>query len=146
MLYFIVYLFDVYGPILKTVIGFAIFMFIGVFACLAQTKEPGEDTPEEKVKEIKEENDKLIAKANKALKRGLFALILYILLPSKQGLAMLGGVYVGTEIYEGLNKSTLVEKSVKILNKELDNYLDQYLVERVEQVEKTKDSKPETTK
>lgn len=44
---------------------------------------------------------------------------------------MLGGVYVGTEIYEGLNKSTLVEKSVKILNKELDNYLDQYLVDPV---------------
>lgn len=128
MLYFIVYLFDVYGPILKTVLGFAMFMFVGVIACLTQTKEPGEDTAEEK---IKEENDRLIAKANKALKRGLFALILYILLPSKQGLAMLGGVYVGTEIYEGLNKSTLVEKSVKILNKELDNYLDQYLVDPV---------------
>lgn len=28
MLYFIVYLFDVYGPILKTVLGFAIFMFV----------------------------------------------------------------------------------------------------------------------
>lgn len=56
---------------------------------------------------------------------------------------MLGGVYVGTEIYEGLNKSTLVEKSVKILNKELDNYLDQYLVEQTKQ---TMDSKPETSK
>lgn len=138
MLYFIVYLFDVYGPILKTALGFAMFMFVGVIACLAQTKEPGEDTAEEK---IKEENDRLIAKANKALSKGLFALILYILLPSKQGLAMLGGVYVGTEIYEGLNKSTLVEKSVKILNKELDNYLDQYLVEQTKQ---TTDSKPET--
>lgn len=143
MLYFIVYLFDVYGPILKTVLGFAMFMFVGVIACLTQTKEPGEDTAEEKIKEIKEENDRLIAKANKALKRGLFALILYILLPSKQGLAMLGGVYVGTEIYEGLNKSTLVEKSVKILNKELDNYLDQYLVEPVNSA---KAATSETTK
>lgn len=114
---------------------------MGVIDCLTQTKEPGEDTAEEKNKEIKEENDRLIAKANKTLKRGLFTLILYILLPSKQGLAMLGGVYVGTEIYEGLNKSTLVEKSVKILNKELDNYLDQYLVEQTKQ---TTDLKPET--
>lgn len=138
MLYFIVYLFDVYGPILKTVLGFAIFMFIGAFAILAQLEEADEDTPAEKIKEIKDQNEKLTTRANKALMKGLFALILYILLPSKQGLAMLGGVYVGTEIYEGLNKSTLVEKSVKILNKELDNYLDQYLVEQ------TKDSKTET--
>ena len=143
MLYFIVYLFDVYGPILKTVLGFAIFMFIGAFAILAQLEEAGEDTPAEKIKEIKDQNEKLTTRANKALTKGLFALILYILLPSKQGLAMLGGVYVGTEIYEGLNKSTLVEKSVKILNKELDNYLDQYLVEQTKQ---TTDSKPETSK
>lgn len=129
MLYFIVYLFDVYGPILKTVLGFAIFMFIGAFAILAQLEEADEDAAPEKIKEIKDQNEKLTTRANKALMKGLFALILYILLPSKQGLAMLGGVYVGTEIYEGLNKSTLVEKSVKILNKELDNYLDQYLVE-----------------
>lgn len=135
MIYFIVYLFDVYGPILKTILGFAIFMFIGAFAILAQLEEADEDTPAEKIKEIKEQNEKLTTRANKALTRGLFALILYILLPSKQGLAMLGGVYVGTEIYEGLNKSTLVEKSVKILNKELDNYLDQYLVEQTKQTE-----------
>lgn len=135
MLYFIVYLFDVYGPILKTVLGFAIFMFIGAFAILAQLEEADEDTIAEKIKEIKEQNEKLTTRANKALSKGLFALILYILLPSKQGLAMLGGVYVGTEIYEGLNKSTLVEKSVKILNKELDNYLDQYLVEQTKQTE-----------
>lgn len=140
MLYFIVYLFDVYGPILKTVLGFAIFMFIGAFAILAQLEEADEDTPAEKIKEIKDQNEKLTTRANKALTKGLFALILFILLPSKQGLAMLGGVYVGTEIYEGLNKSTLVEKSVKILNKELDNYLDQYLVEQ------TKPTKPTESK
>ena len=140
MLYFIVYLFDVYGPILKTVLGFAIFMFIGAFAILAQLEEADEDAAPEKIKEIKEQNEKLTTRANKALTKGLFALILFILLPSKQGLAMLGGVYVGTEIYEGLNKSTLVEKSVKILNKELDNYLDQYLVEQ------TKPTKPTESK
>lgn len=141
MLYFIVYLFDVYGPILKTILGFAMFMFIGAVAILAQLVEAGDDTPADKIKEIKEQNEKLTTRANKALTKGLFALVLYILLPSKQGLAMLGGVYVGTEIYEGLNKSTLVEKSVKILNKELDNYLDQYLVEQTKQ---TTDSKLET--
>lgn len=140
MLYFIVYLFDVYGPILKTILGFAIFMFIGVVAILAQVKEIGEDTAPEKRKEVEDENQKITEKAGKALTKGLFALVLYILLPSKQGLAMLGGVYVGTEIYEGLNKSTLVEKSVKILNKELDNYLDQYLVEQ------TKPAKPTESK
>ena len=137
MLYFIVYLFDVYGPILKTVLGFAILMFIGVIAMLLQTVQiPDEaDIESAKWKKTKDQNDKLIEKAGKALAKGLFALVLYILLPSKQGLAMLGGVYVGTEIYEGLNKSTLVEKSVKILNKELDNYLDQYLVEQTKQTE-----------
>lgn len=137
MLYFIVYLFDVYGPILKTVLGFAILMFIGVIAMLLQTVQiPDEaDIESAKWKKTKDQNDKLIEKSGKALAKGLFALILYILLPSKQGLAMLGGVYVGTEIYEGLNKSTLVEKSVKILNKELDNYLDQYLVEQTKQTE-----------
>lgn len=137
MLYFIVYLFDVYGPILKTVLGFAILMFIGVIAMLLQTVQiPDEaDIESTKWKKTKDQNDKLIEKSGKALAKGLFALILYILLPSKQGLAMLGGVYVGTEIYEGLNKSTLVEKSVKILNKELDNYLDQYLVEQTKPTE-----------
>lgn len=133
MLYFIVYLFDVYGPILKTVLGFAIFMLIAGIAITLQTTDiPNDaDTEDEKWKKSKERNDELFTKAGKALKRGLLALALYILLPSKQGLTMLGGVYVGTEIYEGLNKSTLVEKSVKILNKELDNYLDQYLVDPV---------------
>lgn len=137
MLYFIVYLFDVYGPILKTVLGFAIFMFIGAIAMLLQTVQiPDEaDTESVKWKKAKDQNDKLIEKSGKALTKGLFALILYILLPSKQGLAMLGGVYVGTEIYESLNKSTLVEKSVKILNKELDNYLDQHLVEQTKPIE-----------
>ena len=135
MLYFIVYLFDVYGPILKTVLGFAILMFIGAIAMLLQTVQiPDEaDTESVKWKKAKDQNAKLTEKAGKVLAKGLFALILYILLPSKQGLAMLGRVYVGTEIYEGLNKSTLVEKSVKILNKELDNYLDQYLVEQTKQ-------------
>lgn len=140
MLYFIVYLFDVYGPILKTVLGFAIFMFVaGVAMTVQATDIPAEANVEDETwKPIKNHNDEIFSKAGKALKRGLLALVLYILLPSKQGLAMLGGVYVGTEIYEGLNKSTLVEKSVKILNKELDNYLDQYLVEQTKQ---TTDSK-----
>lgn len=133
MLYFIVYLFDVYGPILKTVLGFAIFMFVaGVAMTVQATDIPAEANVEDETwKPVKDRNNEIFSKAGKALKRGLFALILYILLPSKQGLAMLGGAYVGTEIYEGLNKSTLVEKSVKILNKELDNYLDQYLVDPV---------------
>lgn len=145
MLYFIVYLFDVYGPILKTVLGFAIFMFVaGVAMTVQATDIPAEaNVDDETWKPVKDRNNEIFSKAGKALKRGLFALILYILLPSKQGLAMLGGVYVGTEIYEGLNKSTLVEKSVKILNKELDNYLDQYLVEPVNSA---KAATSETTK
>ena len=137
MLYFIVYLFDVYGPILKTILGFSIFMLAGAIAILLQTVDIPKDAnvEDEKWKPIKASNDDYFKRSGKALKRGLLALILYILLPSKQGLAMLGGVYVGTEIYEGLNKSTLVEKSVKILNKELDNYLDQYLVEQTKPTE-----------
>ena len=124
MLYLIVYLFDVYGPILRVILGLSIFFFIGAIACIMSTVPDAED------EKTKAKNDELFTRAGKALRRGLIALVIYILLPSKQGLAMLGGVYVGTEIYEGLNKSTLVEKSVKILNRELDNYLDQYLISK----------------
>lgn len=135
MLYLIVYLFDVYGPILKVILWYsAIAMGLAAVAYAANTIDVDDfrannpDKPE-RAKELEDQNAKIFESARKTFGKGLFALILYILLPSKQGLAMLGGVYVGTEIYEGLNKSTLVEKSVKILNKELDNYLDQYIQE-----------------
>lgn len=50
-----------------------------------------------------------------------------MLAPSKQGLAMLGGVYVGQQVYDGLSKSELVNKAVKVLDLELNGYLDKYL-------------------
>ena len=53
--------------------------------------------------------------------------MLFTLLPSKQGLAMLGGVYVGTQIYESVDKSALTQKAIKVLNQELDGYLDSML-------------------
>lgn len=40
---------------------------------------------------------------------------------------MLGGVYVGQQVYDGLNKSELVNKAVKVLDQELNGYLDSYL-------------------
>lgn len=62
-----------------------------------------------------------------AVKVGAIAGVVSVLAPSKQGLAMLGGVYVGQQVYEGLNKSELVNKAVKVLDQELNGYLDSYL-------------------
>lgn len=55
---------------------------------------------------------------------------LILLLPSKQGLAMLGGVYVGSQVYESIDKSAITQKAIKVLNQELDGYLDQMLKEK----------------
>ena len=46
---------------------------------------------------------------------------------------MLGSVYVGQQVYEGISQSELVGKAVKILNIELDGYLDKYLKEKESQ-------------
>lgn len=62
-----------------------------------------------------------------AVKVGAIAGVVSVLAPSKQGLAMLGGVYVGQQVYDGLNKSELVNKAVKVLDQELNGYLDSYL-------------------
>jgi hypothetical protein len=62
-----------------------------------------------------------------AVKVGAIAGVVSVLAPSKQGLAMLGGVYVGQQVYDGLSKSELVNKAVKVLDQELNGYLDSYL-------------------
>lgn len=62
-----------------------------------------------------------------AVKVGAIAGVVSALAPSKQGLAMLGGVYVGQQVYDGLSKSELVNKAVKVLDLELNGYLDEYL-------------------
>lgn len=49
---------------------------------------------------------------------------------------MLGGVYVGQQVYEGISQSELVGKAVKVLNIELDGYLDKYLKEKETQSSK----------
>lgn len=41
--------------------------------------------------------------------------------------ASTGGVYVGQQVYDGLSKSELVNKAVKVLDLELNGYLDEYL-------------------
>lgn len=64
--------------------------------------------------------------AKTALVLGLFILFL----PSKQGLAMLGGVYVGSQVYDSLDKSAITQKAIKVLNQELDGYLDSMLKEK----------------
>ena len=53
-----------------------------------------------------------------------------LLLPSKQGLTMLGGVYIGSQVYDSLDKSAITQKAIKVLNQELDGYLDQMLKEK----------------
>lgn len=55
--------------------------------------------------------------------------VLTSLAPTKQGLMMMGGVYVGKQVYDKVEQSELTEKAVKILNLELDNYLDTYIEE-----------------
>lgn len=57
----------------------------------------------------------------------IVASITAVVTPSKQGLTMLGATYVGTQVYDSLNKSALVDKAMKVLDKELNSYLDQYI-------------------
>ena len=61
-------------------------------------------------------------------------------MPSKQGLTMLAGVYIGNQVYEHLNQSVLVNKSIKLLDLELNNYLDEMIAEKSKKPE-TKENK-----
>ena len=130
MLYLIVYFFDIYGDILLLTKGLGV--FFAVLAIIAYVSFCVVDadmvylSDEDKRKAL--DGNKRMGK--KSLKYTLVAVLLATFLPSKQGLAMLGGVYVGQQVYEGISQSELVGKAVKVLNIELDRYLDKYLKEK----------------
>ena len=130
MLYLIVYFFDIYGDILLLTKGLGVF-----FALLAIIAYVSFCVVDADMVYLSDENKRKALDGNKrmgkkSLKYTLVAVLLATFLPSKQGLAMLGGVYVGQQVYEGISQSELVGKAVKVLNIELDGYLDKYLKEK----------------
>lgn len=133
MLYLIVYFFDIYGDILFLTKGLGVF-----FALLAIIAYVSFCVVDADMVYLSEEDKRKALDGNKrmgkkSLKYTLVAVLLATFLPSKQGLAMLGGVYVGQQVYEGISQSELVGKAVKVLNIELDGYLDKYLKEKESQ-------------
>nr|DAR93462.1 MAG TPA: hypothetical protein [Caudoviricetes sp.] len=130
MLYLIVYFFDIYGDILfltKSLgVFFALLAIIAYVSFCVVDADMVYLSDEDKRKAL--DGNKRMGK--KSLKYTLVAVLLATFLPSKQGLAMLGGVYVGQQVYEGISQSELVGKAVKVLNIELDGYLDKYLKEK----------------
>lgn len=130
MLYLIVYFFDIYGDILLLTKGLGVF-----FALLAIIAYVSFCVVDADMVYLSEEDKRKALDGNKrmgkkSLKYTLVAVLLATFLPSKQGLAMLGGVYVGQQVYDGISQSELVGKAVKVLNIELDGYLDKYLKEK----------------
>lgn len=130
MLYLVVYLFDRYGMVLGTFkLAAAGAIITAVLAAIFASF----------YYEYSREGSRYYSPIDKsyfnlskrvfanAVKIGAIAGVVSVLAPSKQGLAMLGGVYVGQQVYEGLNKSELVNKAVAVLDKELNGYLDEYL-------------------
>ena len=131
MLYLIVYLYDFYGnfiDILKDGFGIGIGAIIILTVVVATHWE--ERNYEGECKDSLDERD-VYWSARKRLGQvfkiaGVLGLVL-MLLPSPKGLAMLGGVYVGSQVYDKMEHSTLVDKSIKILDNELNKYLDAQL-------------------
>lgn len=129
MLYLIVYLFDRYLTIIKTIgLVAVVSIFVVVIALIVKTiyydVNPKGDYYIERDKIISERASNIFSSAIKVF---AVSFTIFILALSKQGLAMLGGVYVGQQVYEGLNKSELINKAVAVLDKELNGYLDEYL-------------------
>lgn len=133
MLYLIVYFFDIYGDILFLIKGLGVFfalLAIIVYVSFCVVDADMVYLSEEDKRKALDGNKRM---GKKSLKYTLVAVLLATFLPSKQGLAMLGGVYVGQQVYEGISQSELVGKAVKVLNIELDGYLDKYLKEKESQ-------------
>ena len=131
MLYFIVYF---YGSFINTLIGLLISSagcaILAAFFALFNFDNKDYDGKESywlNLKNVYYTSMKMLKIFSKVtLVLGLSIL----LLPSKQGLAMLGGVYIGSQVYDSLDKSTITQKAIKVLNQELDGYLDQMLKEK----------------
>ena len=130
MLYLVVYLFDRYGMVLGTfkVVTVAA-LFVAIIAAITASFYYEYSREDSYYYSLLDKSYYNAAKGvfSTAVKVGAIAGIVSVLAPSKQGLAMLGGVYVGQQVYDGLNKSELVNKAVKVLDQELNGYLDSYL-------------------
>lgn len=129
MLYLIVYLFDRYGMVLGAfkvaTVAAIVAAVIAAFVASFYYEYAREDS------DYYSPLDKSYFELSKralttAVKVGAIAGVVSVLAPSKQGLAMLGGVYVGQQVYDGLSKSELVNKAIKVLDLELNGYLDEY--------------------
>ena len=144
MLYLIVYLFDVYDKILFNLgtlkMGLCIVMIVtgcvagGVWIMMQERRYyRSESNLPENFKVIYQQAERI---GKKALKIFIALFIITAVLPTKQGLMVMGGVYVGKQVYDKVEQSELTEKAVKILNLELDNYLDKYIEEAQAKKEK----------
>ena len=130
MLYLVVYLFDRYGMVLgtfKVVATGALFIAIVAAIVASFYYEYSREDSHYYSSLDKSYFDLSKRVLTTAIKVTVIAGLVSVLAPSKQGLAMLGGVYVGQQVYDGLNKSELVNKAVKVLDQELNGYLDSYL-------------------
>lgn len=130
MLYLVVYLFDRYGMVLgafKLVTLLAVVVAVIAAVTASFYYEYSREDSHYYSPLDKSYYDAAKGVFSTAVKVGAIAGVVSVLAPSKQGLAMLGGVYVGQQVYEGLNKSELVNKAVAVLDKELNGYLDEYL-------------------
>lgn len=130
MLYLVVYLFDRYGMVLgafKLITLLAVVVAVIAAVTASFYYEYSREDSHYYSPLDKSYYDAAKGVFSTAVKVGAIAGLVSILAPSKQGLAMLGGVYVGQQVYEGLNKSELVNKAVKVLDQELNGYLDEYL-------------------
>lgn len=137
MLYLIVYVYDVYDKLLFNLgaikMGLCIVMI--VTGCLAsglwlmnheRIYYESESNLYKNYKVLYQQAERI---GKKSLKIFIALFIITAVLPTKQGLAMLGGVYVGEQVYNKVSQSELMDKAVKILNLELDNYLDKTIAE-----------------
>ena len=133
MLYLFVYVYDVYDKLLYNlgVIKMGLFVALmvagGAWIIYHDDRNyEGERDLYNRYKNLHWLADRL---GKKIFKIFVALFIITAVLPTKQGLAMLGGVYVGEQVYNKVSQSELMDKAVKILNLELDNYLDKTIAE-----------------
>lgn len=66
--------------------------------------------------------------------------LIVTMLPSRNGFLALTGIYVGSQIYDKVDKSEIFDKSVKLLNLELNNKLDELIQQSTNKKDKTHDT------
>lgn len=66
--------------------------------------------------------------------------LVLVSLPSRNGFLALTGIYVGSQIYEKVDKSEIFDKSIKLLNLELNNKLDELIKSSTESKDKANDT------